>query len=205
MIHPVPPEKGYSTVETFETLAKRQSIRKFKDDPIPQDVLDQILKAATLAPSGKNKQPWKFYVVRGEKRTEMIAEMQKGMDRLGAEGINTGSARYTIRVLEQAPVTVFVFNPTSRHPLLPRDVQEVYSDLVDIQSVGAAIQNMLLAATDLGVGSLWICDVYFGYEELCAWLGEPGEMIAAVSLGYADHEPRPRPRKPVSEVTAYVE
>jgi nitroreductase len=192
-------------METFDTIAKRQSIRKFKDDPIPQDVLDQILKAATLAPSGKNKQPWKFYVVRGEKRAEMIAEMQKGMDRLRAQGVNTGSARYTIRVLAQAPVTVVVFNPFSRHPLLPRDTLETYGDMVDLQSVGAAIQNMLLAATDLGVGSLWICDVYFGYEELCAWLGEKGEMIAAVALGYPDHKPRFRPRKPLDEVTVYVE
>lgn len=192
-------------METFDTITKRQSIRKFKADPIPQDVLEKILTAGTLAPSGKNKQPWKFYVVRGEKRAEMIAEMQKGMDRLGSQGINTGSARYTLRVLEQAPATVFVFNPTSRHPLLPRDTLEVYADLVDVQSVGAAIENMLLAATELGVGSLWICDVYFGYEELCAWLGEKGEMIAAVSLGYADHQPRPRPRKSIVDLTVYVE
>jgi nitroreductase len=192
-------------METFDTISKRQSIRKFKEDPIPQDILNQILKAATLAPSGKNKQPWKFYVVRGEKRAEMIAEMQKGMDRLTAQGVNTGSARYTIRVLAQAPVTVVVFNPFSRHPLLPRNTLEVYGEMVDLQSVGAAIQNMLLAATDLGVGSLWICDVYFGYEEICAWLGEKGEMIAAVALGYADHSPRLRPRKPLDEVTVYVE
>lgn len=192
-------------MDTFEAINKRVSIRKYQDKEIPQEILDQILSAATLSPSGKNKQPWKFYVVRGEKRAEMIREMQKGMDRLGAQGINTGSARYTIRVMEQAPVTILVFNPFSRHPLSPRDVAEVYGDMVDIQSIGAAIQNMLLEATELGLGSLWICDVYFGYEELCAWLGEESELIAAVSLGYADHEPRPRPRKPVDEVTVYVE
>ncbi|MBG0770473.1 MAG: nitroreductase family protein [Anaerolineaceae bacterium] len=191
-------------MDTFEAISKRVSIRKYQDKEIPQEMLDQILNAAILSPSGKNKQPWKFYVVRGEKRAEMVREMQKGMDRLGEQGINTGSARYTIRVMEQAPVTIFVFNPFSRHPLSPRDVQEVYGDMVDIQSIGASIQNMLLEATELGLGSLWICDVYFGYEELCAWLGEESELIAAVSLGYADHEPRPRPRKPVDEVTVYV-
>ncbi len=127
------------------------------------------------------------------------------MDRLEAEGINTGSARYTIRVMAQAPVTILVFNPFSRHPLLPRNTQEIYGDMVDIQSIGASIQNMLLEATDLGIGSLWICDVYFGYEELCTWVGEKGELVAAVSLGYADHTPRMRPRKPVDEVTVYVE
>jgi len=192
-------------METFEAISQRKSIRKYQDKDIPQAILDKILTAATLSPSGKNKQPWKFYVVRAEKRAEMVREMQKGMDRLEAQGINTGSARYTIRVMAQAPVTILVFNPFSRHPLLPRNTLEAYSDMVDIQSVGAAIQNMLLEAADLGIGSLWICDVYFGYEELCAWVGEQGEMIAAVSLGYADHTPRTRPRKPINEVTVYIE
>lgn len=192
-------------MNTFEVIEARKSIRKYKDDPLTQEILEKILSAAILAPSGKNKQPWKFYVVRGDKRAEMVAEMQKGMDRLEGQGINTGSAKFSIRVMAQAPVTIFVFNPTSKHPLLKRDTLETYADVVDIQSIGAAIQNMLLAATDLGVGSLWICDVFFGYEELCAWLGEKGQMIAAVSLGYSDQQPRPRPRKPVDEVTVYVE
>lgn len=192
-------------METFEAISQRKSIRKYQDKDIPQEILDKILTAATLSPSGKNKQPWKFYIVRGDKRADMVREIQKGMDRLEAQGINTGSARYTIRVMAQAPVTLLVFNPFSRHPLLPRNTQEIYADMVDIQSVGAAIQNMLLTAADLGLGSLWICDVYFGYEELCAWVGEKGEMIAAVALGYADHKPRSRPRKPIGEVAIYVE
>ncbi|QRN82697.1 nitroreductase family protein [Chloroflexota bacterium] len=192
-------------METFDAINTRKSIRKYQDKDIPQEILDKILTAAILSPSGKNKQPWKFYVVRGEKRAEMVQEMQKGMDRLGTQGINTGSARYTIRVMAQAPVTILVFNPFSRHPLLPRNTQEIYGDMVDMQSIGASIQNMLLEATDLGIGSLWICDVYFGYEELSEWVGEKGELIAAVSLGYADHTPRMRLRKPVDEVTVYVE
>ncbi len=192
-------------MDVFSAIQQRQSIRKFKDEDIPQDLLDKILESATLAPSGKNKQPWIFYVVRGEKRMELIAEMQKGMDRLSEMAINTGSARYTLRVLEQAPVTIFVFNPTGKHPLKKLNTLEAYQDIVDIQSIGAAIQNMCLAAVSLGLGSLWICDVFFGYEELCAWLGAEGQMIAALSLGYPDHSPVKRPRKPISEITAYIE
>ena len=56
---------------------------------------------------------------------------------------------------------------------------------------------MLLAAQDLGIGSLWMCDVFYAYEELCAWLGEEGEMIAAVALGYPAEKPAARPRKPI--------
>ena len=73
-----------------------------------------------------------------------------------------------------------------------------------MQGIGAAIQNMLLAAHELGVGSLWICDVFYAYDELTAWLGETHRMIAAVSLGYPAESPGPRTRKPVSEVTTWV-
>lgn len=192
-------------MKVYEAIEQRRSIRKFKPDPVPQELLEKVLTAATLAPSGKNKQPWKFYVIRGDKREEMLQAMAKGMDRLSEMGINTGSARYTRQVMAHAPVTIFVFNPTSKHPLLRRDTLEIYSDVVDIQSIGAAIQNMLLAAEASGLGSLWICDVFFGYEELCDWLGEKGQMIAAVSLGYPDQSPQARPRKSVSEVTTYIE
>jgi nitroreductase len=192
-------------MDIFEVIEARKSIRKYKSDPISQETLEKILKAGILAPSGKNKQPWHFYVVRGEKRAEMVSEMQKGMDRLESQGVNTGSARFSIRVMAQAPVTIFVFNPYAKHPLKKRDIMETYSDVVDIQSIGAAIEHMLLAATELGLGSLWICDVFFGYEELCAWLGARGQMIAAVSLGYSDQSPRLRPRKSIKDATTYIE
>jgi nitroreductase len=192
-------------MDTFEAIEMRRSIRIFTNDPVPPAALEKILRAGTLAPSGKNKQPWKFYVIRGQKRDEMIVEMKKGIERLQKMGIRIGSARSTLEVMKQAPVTIFVFNPFSKHPLLKRDTFESFSDLVDIQSVGAAIQNMLLAAHALGLGTLWICDVFFAYEEFCAWLGETGEMIAAVSLGYSDQSPEARPRKSVNEVTHYVE
>lgn len=191
-------------METLQAITTRRSIRKFKQDAIPCETIEKILQAGTLAPSGKNKQPWKFYVVQGDMCMEMTSEMQRGINRLEGMGVGTGSARHTLEVMKQAPVTVFVFNPTSKHPLLDRDTLETYSDIVDIQSVGAAIQNMCLAAVDFGLGSLWICDVFFGYEELCAWLGENGQMIAAVCFGVPDQDPKPRPRKPVEKVSAFL-
>jgi nitroreductase len=63
---------------------------------------------------------------------------------------------------------------------------------------------MLLAALDLGLGSLWICDVLYAYDGLCDWLGQEHQMIAAVSFGYPDEQPGPRPRKPVGEVTTWL-
>jgi len=189
----------------LEAIAERRSIRKFQDRPIPDDVLRQILHAATLAPSGKNRQPWRFHVVQGEARAEMVRVMCEGMARFAERGENTGSAEWTVQIMEQAPVTVFVYNPFAEYKRPLKNVGDIMLNIVDVQSVGAAIQNMLLAALELGLGSLWICDVFYAYEELCEWLGETHQMIAAVSLGYADESPGPRPRQPVDEVTRWVD
>jgi len=192
-------------MDVIKAIMDRRSIRKFKPGPVPKEILEKILRAGTLAPSGKNKQPWKFYVVQGEKRQEMVEVMGKGINRLENDGVRSGSAKFTRKIMEYAPVTIFIFNPTSKHPLLERQVLEKYSDLVDIQSVGAAIQNMLLSAISFGLGSLWICDIFYAYEEFCDWFGEKGQLIAAVSLGYPDQEPAPRPRRTVDEVTVFFD
>lgn len=190
-------------MDTTEAIAARRSIRKFKDQPVPEDLIRQVLHAATLAPSGKNRQPWRFYVVQGEERAEMVRVMREGMAKLEAQGMGTGSAKWTAQVMEQAPATVFVFNPNAGWVNMPAEIGDWMWNVVDVQSVGAAIQNMLLKALDLGLGSLWICDVFLACDELSAWLGESSQMIAAVSLGYPDESPEPRPRKTVDEVTVW--
>jgi nitroreductase len=186
-------------MNTLDAIAARKSIRRFKDIPLPEESLDAILTAAIHAPSSKNRQPWHFFIVRSEKRADMVRVFRKGMADRKARGEDTGSGEWTANVMEQAPVTIFVFNPQGLQPWLPHSTGQMVDDVVSIQAIGAAIQNMLLAACDLGIGSLWICDVLYAYEELCTWLGETGEMIAAVALGYADENPAARPRKPISE------
>jgi len=190
-------------MDTLEAIATRRSNRRFKADPIPQDALDKILNAAIMAPSGKNRQPWRFVVVREDKRGEMVAQMRAGIAKFKDRGENIGSAEGTAAVMEQAPVTVFIFNTEGKHPWLDRTIQESVWDMVNIQSIGAAIQNICLAARALGPGSLWIADVLYAYEELEAWLGQDTEMIAAVSLGYPAVNPVIFSRKPLADVTVW--
>jgi nitroreductase len=191
-------------MNTLEAIAARRSIRRFKDKPLPPDVLEKILLAGTQAPSGKNRQPWRFVVVQGEQRAEMVGVMRKGIAKERARGEDVGSSEGSAYVMEQAAVTVFVFNPHGIDPWLAHSIDQNFQDVVNIQSIGAAIQNLLLAAMDLGVASLWICDVFYAYDELREWLAAEGQMIAAVALGYADESPGPRPRMPLSEVVRWV-
>lgn len=191
-------------MNTLEAIARRRSIRKFKPDPIPPEALRKILTAGIQAPSGKNRQPWHFVVVGEDKRPQMIDLMRAGIAKAKADGDNPGSSEWTTAVMEQAPVTVFIFNPDGLHPWLAHSIDENFRALVDVQSIGAAIENMLLAALDLGLGSLWICDVFYAYEQLTSWLGEKGTLIAAISFGYPDEDPPARARKPPEEVTRWL-
>jgi nitroreductase len=183
-----------------DAIAGRRSIRRFKDDAVPEEALSSVLVAASRAPSGKNRQPWRFVIVKENKRAEMIRILREGIDRAKARGDQPGSSEWTAKVMEQAPVTVFVFSPDALRPWLSHSIEQNFTELVDVQSVGAAIQNMLLTAYDLGLGTLWICDVFYAYDELTEWLGEKTGLIAAVSLGYPDESPEPRSRRPLSEL-----
>jgi nitroreductase len=192
-------------LNTLDAIATRRSIRKFNDTLVPADALRCILMAGIQAPSGKNSQPWRFIVVQGEQRAEMVRVMRAGIAAAKERGENPGSSEWSAMVMEHAPVTIFVINPQGLPPWVEHSMDQMFGDVVDIQSVGAAIQNMLLAAQDLGLGSLWICDVFYAYGELMQWLGETGELIAAVSVGYAEEHPAARARKPMEEVVRWIE
>jgi nitroreductase len=187
-------------MNTLDTIASRRSIRQFTNKPISEADLQKILTAACQAPSGKNRQPWRFVIVKEDQRPEVIRILREGIAKMKREGDDLGSSEWSTVVMEQAPISVFVFNPDGLYPWLAHSIEQNFTELVDTQSIGAAIQNMLLAATELGLGSLLICDVFCAYEEICKWLGEKGQLIAAVSFGYPDEHPPARPRKPIAEV-----
>ncbi len=130
--------------------------------------------------------------------------MREDIEKRAMQGINSGSAKWSIRVMEQAPVTIFVFNTSEINVKKEINFVPTLLNRVDIQSIGAAVQNLLLASQPYGLGTLWICDVFFAYHELCAWFGENHQMVAAVSLGYPNEQPAARPRKARSQVVRWL-
>jgi nitroreductase len=187
-------------METFDAIAGRRSIRRFKDKAVPRELIEKLLEATCQAPSGKNRQPWRFVVIEGEEeRAEMVRVLREGIEDARKAGWDLGSSENTASIMEQAPVTVFFFNFANTDD---SEEDSPYS-VVDVQSIGGAIQTMLLAAQDLGLGTLWICDVFYAYNGLRKWLGRNDQMVAAVSIGYADESPGPRPRMPWQELTTW--
>ena len=185
----------------------RRSIRKFSSRPIDERDLLELMDSAARAPSSKNSQPWKYVIVTGNAKNEMLDAYRRGLAREGARDDcppqwkqYLAAAAHTGDIMEQAPVTVLAVNPLGRGMDAPQTLEERVLEICSIQSISASIQNLLLAATDKGIGSLWICDIYFAYPELSAWLGEEGQLVAAVVLGYPEESPEPRPRKPLEDI-----
>ena len=164
-------------MNTIEAIAARRSVRAFKAKEIPEEAVAKILTAASQAPSGKNRQPWRLVVVQGDKRVEMVGVLRQAIAVFKSRGEDIGSAEWTANVMEQAPLTVFVFNAHGIDPWLEHSTDQIFQELVDVQSIGAAIENMLLAATDLEIGSLWIADVLYAVTELKTWLKEEGQLV----------------------------
>lgn len=194
----------------MEAIYNRRSIRKYILKDVPKEIIEQILQAGMLAPSSKNRQPWKFIVVAGSYKNEMLSFMKKGLLReknhnawLPNSAQHLNAAEYTLEIMAQAPVSVFVVNSLGLELTSILTPEERVYEICNAQSIGAALENMTLTATELGLGSLWICDIFFAYQELSEWLGVNGQLIAAMTFGYADEHPNKRPRKNIEDVVEW--
>ena len=188
----------------------RRSIRKFSDKPVSQKDIVDILESGIKAPSSKNRQPWKYIVIQGNAKAEMLKVFRQGINReenekalLPQSKQHIAAAKYTIAVMEEAPTVIFVMNSLGKDILSELTPEEHIYEICNIQSISASIQNMLLAATEKGIGSLWICDIYFAYSELCEWLNCDGQLIAAIALGYPNEFPKERPRKKLDDIVEW--
>ena len=190
----------------IQAIQNRRSIRQYSPENVPTEIIEEILKAGISAPSSKNRQPWKFVVVSGKSKKSMLSVMKQGIEREKQSPLLPESAQYiagaenTVKVMQQAPVIILIVNPLG----LPLDKalspEERIYEICNAQSVGAAIENMTLAATELGLGSLWICDIFFACKELSDWLSVDGELYAAMAVGYAEENPPARPRNHLDNV-----
>ncbi len=193
----------------LSAIVNRRSIRKYKDISVDRPIIEKILQAGSLAPSSKNRQPWTFIVVIGTAKKTMVEIMKKGLKRekekplLPESTSYHGGAAYTLQIMEQAPVVIFVVNSLGINIHRSLNAEERIYEICNAQSIGAAMENMTLTATELGLGSLWICDTYFAYDELNNWLNVDGELIAAMTIGYADETPPARPRKKLEDIVCW--
>lgn len=186
-----------------DLILKRISCRNFSSEELSEQQLQLILDAARFAPSPKNRQPWRFFVLRQKQKQdfmELFTEKQgKATKQSGSvKRLNEwDSHQKTVEIMLDADTIVLVFNIYPSQIVFAR--QDFLFDIANIQSIGAATENMLLKATDLGIKSLWICDIFSHYQRICDKYCPTGQLIAAVAFGYGHNKTRST-RKPLTEL-----
>lgn len=209
------------TGEAFaELAARRSSARDYDARPVPRGEIAELLRVATLAPSGQNRQPWTFHVVDSPARIEALARLvESACDRL-APLVHADHAemfanyRKYFAFFRAAPALVFVaarpyesmralFRDDADPSLLPEA-----DDTTHVQSASAAVAHLLLAAEARGLSACWNTNVLVARREIEADLAirDPWRLLAMVSLGYpraGAPPPAAKRRHPVPRVTAW--
>lgn len=197
-------------MEENDPIFTRRSIRRFLQREVPAQLINKMLEAAIQAPSAKNRQPWRFIVLGGSHKAEFEQSMERGLLReetgetlLPGSGFGLPDAWNTMRIIKEAPALITVVNTNGKSPFVPVDSDDRVTEICDTLSIGAAVQNMLLTAENLGLGTLWIANTCFAYPELTELLKTGGQLVGAVAVGYADESPAARPRKDLDEIVEY--
>lgn len=186
-----------------DAIKERVSCRKFQPGKIEEQQLHEIMDAARYAPSPKNRQPWRFAVLQGEEKSAFVKQMASPpVYDYGAapyEKLNEfNSEKTTLRIIAEADTLILVFNAYPSKKILGKE--DFLFNRTNIQAIGAAIQNMILKATELGIGSLWICDIFTHYQQICEQYYKDGQLIAGVALGLPAEEKQKTPRRPLQDM-----
>ncbi|WP_058485723.1 nitroreductase family protein [Defluviitalea phaphyphila] len=209
----------------LDFIYKRHSIRRFKDIEIPDEDINEIIKAATYAPSGNNIQNWHFVVVKNKKIIKEMVKIVEDKNKELSENIPDEDMKQRFRryvkyhtVFRNAPVVILIF--CGPYDITGLDFikanNTTMEELIDfqkpdpaIQNIGAAMENLQLAATAKGYGACWMTGPSYARKELekLINLDKEGYFLAAMTpLGVPeDGDIKSPPRKPLEEVMTVIE
>lgn len=191
--------------DLFDAIKQRRSIRKFLPRPVPRAVVLEVLEAAGWAPSAHNSQPWRFILIENASVTRVLAEKmaQAWADDLGKDGITTEESKRIERRerFANAPALILACITMEGLRKFPDEKRQKCEHDLAVESLGAAMQNLLLAAHALGLGACWFCAPSFCKETVRELLKIPDavEPEALVVMGYPAEAPSPPARKAVGE------
>ena len=179
-------------MEFKEFVKSRRSCRAFEPDPVPEDQLAAILEAGQWAPSPMNALPWEFIIITEAEAKAQIRKVSEAAKQAVLDNNGPGfAAKYDMSFLEQAPVIIaVVFDPSKKG--LGDYFNQKHGAL---QAASACVQNMMLAAAEYGLGTLWF--TWFDPKKMQAALSIPEdlEIAAVIPIGKPKAEMKAPPRK----------
>ncbi len=198
----LPDDTVFSRNDTLRTIRDRHSIRTFTSDDVNEEEIKVLLHAANAAPSAHNQQAWRFIILRGGKKQELaqlVTAQSSAFSRPAAALLRMGA-----KSIISAPVVIAVANTGDliKHGTelfkVEKEAAHDFFRTMEIQSSAAAVENILLAASSLGLGTVWLGVLYLIKDEVLRFLGEPGgEFMAVVPVGHPVRAGRGPLKQPV--------
>jgi len=176
----------------LEAIRERRSVRAFEAKPVSDEQVASLIQAAVWAPSPLHQQPWSFVVIRGEEAKAKVKELCLATKQAVIDGGGPSwVAKYSFDFLDQAPVYVAVLYDPEKAGLGSFFNQSRGA----LAAAAAAVQNLMLAATEQGLGSLWL--TFFDPRKMAQALGAPEglEVAGIIPLGVPAKKPKAPPRK----------
>lgn len=174
-------------MELDKAISSRKTIRKFQNKSIPDNYLYEIIQSAMLAPSAKNRQPWRFYIL-DDKQKEDITNMMYQWNKKYKD-MHT-SIKGSANQMKTANKAIMIFTPNYHSKN-----KKTYYKKPDYLSLGAAIENMNLKCFDLGLGCTWLCDTLYIEDEINEYLKlDDLEQVSTLIIGYSEEIPDRRER-----------
>jgi len=194
-------------------VSGRRSVRTYADTPVERALVEQVLEAGRWAPSPHGRLPWRFVVLTRAAAKRELADAMGGEWRRNLEMDGQDDAVVDIRLdksyarLLSAPVLIVPCLYLADLDRYPDPVRQAAERTMAVQSVGAAAQNMLLAAYSLGLDGGWMCAPLFCPEIVCEALTLDKRLIphAMITIGYAAADPKRRERLPLSTLVVRFE
>ena len=189
-------------------LRSRRSVRKYQARPVSREQIEQIVEAARWAPSPHGRQPWRFVVLTRQEPKTLLADRmgvtwRENLEMDGQDdsivNIRLEKSRQRILTAPAIILPCLYLEDLDRYPDEKRQSDE---NIMAIQSLGAAIQNMLLMTYDLGLDAGWMCAPLFCPEVVCEALDLDMHLIphALITVGYAAADPQRRERLPLENL-----
>jgi PPOX class probable F420-dependent enzyme len=207
---------GDDSIETarpgWEALAAlvqgRRSVRAFQTRPVGREIVEAAIAAAGWAPSPHGRQPWRFVVVESQARREALAEAMAATwrEQLRLDGQDEATVEARLGKsrdrLHRAPVLILVCLYLAGLDVYPDRERQAAEETMAVQSLGAAVQNMLLSLYASGVDGGWMCAPLFcpGVVREALGLDAAFDPHALIAVGYAAADPVRRPRLPLDEL-----
>ena len=189
-------------MELKEVINKRVSTREYSIEPVDKKLIEELVDCARVAPSAGNRQNWYFLILEGDNKRKVVDILLEKYQEKNSIIDDDATDEYkpskslvnSIRIINEVPIFILVF----------RKKNDDWKD-GDYLSIGCAVEHMVLRATDLGLGSLWIRDVIYMKKEIAHAFGkEDMDLVTGLALGYSTEYPYERKKKELKDIMEWA-